>query len=64
MRAADQAGLTGALMDRLRLDDARLEGIADQLRELADVPPEPSSRVIREAARRRWSRRSAAGRSA
>ena len=38
MRAADQAGLTGALKDRLRLDDTRLKGIADQLLffELAD----------------------------
>jgi glutamate-5-semialdehyde dehydrogenase len=48
MRAADQAGLTGALKDRLRLDDTRLKGIADQLLELAEVPAEPSSRVIRE----------------
>src|SRR6201995_2291915 len=48
MRAAGQAGLTGALKDRLRLDDTRLKGIADQLLELAEVPAEPSSRVIRE----------------
>jgi glutamate-5-semialdehyde dehydrogenase len=48
MRAADQGGLTGALKDRLRLDDTRLKGIADQLLELAEVPAEPSSRVIRE----------------
>jgi glutamate-5-semialdehyde dehydrogenase len=48
MRAAGEAGLTGALKDRLRLDDARLKGMADQLAELAEVPPEPSSRVIRE----------------
>ena len=48
MRAADEAGLTGALKDRLRLDDARLKGIADQLLELAEVPAEPDSRVIRE----------------
>jgi glutamate-5-semialdehyde dehydrogenase len=48
MRAADEAGLTGALKDRLRLDDARLKGIADQLLELAEVPAEPGSRVIRE----------------
>jgi glutamate-5-semialdehyde dehydrogenase len=48
MRAADQAGLTGALKDRLRLDDARLKGIADQLLELAEVPAEPDSRVVRE----------------
>src|SRR6202012_5876980 len=48
MRAADEAGLTGALKDRLRLDDTRLKGMADQLLELAEVPAEPSSRVIRE----------------
>jgi glutamate-5-semialdehyde dehydrogenase len=48
MRAADEAGLTGALKDRLRLDDARLKGVADQLLELAEVPAEPSSRVIRQ----------------
>ncbi|HXP55362.1 MAG TPA: aldehyde dehydrogenase family protein, partial [Streptosporangiaceae bacterium] len=48
MRAADEAGLTGALKDRLRLDDGRLKGIADQLLELAEVPAEPDSRVIRE----------------
>ena len=48
MRAADEAGLTGALKDRLRLDDARLKGIADQLLELAEVPAEPDGRVIRE----------------
>src|SRR6202012_1911914 len=48
MRAADEAGLTGALKDRLRLDDTRLKGMADQLLELAEVPAEPDTRVIRE----------------
>jgi glutamate-5-semialdehyde dehydrogenase len=48
MRAADDSGLTGALKDRLRLDDARLKGMADQLLELAEVPAEPDTRVIRE----------------
>ncbi len=48
MRAAGEAGLTGALKDRLRLDDGRLKGMAEQLIELAEVPAEPSSRVIRE----------------
>jgi glutamate-5-semialdehyde dehydrogenase len=48
MRAADEAGLTGALKDRLRLDESRVRGIADQLLELAEVPAEPVSRVIRE----------------
>ena len=48
MRGADQAGLTGALKDRLRLDDTRLKAMADQLIELAEVPAEPDRRVIRE----------------
>jgi glutamate-5-semialdehyde dehydrogenase len=48
MRGADEAGLTGALKDRLRLDDSRLKGMADQLLELAEVPAEPGSRVVRE----------------
>ena len=48
MRAAAEAGLTGALMDRLRLDDSRLAAMADQLVTLAGVPAEPASRVIRE----------------
>ena len=48
MRAAAEAGLTGALMDRLRLDDSRLAAMADQLLTLAGVPAEPASRVIRE----------------
>jgi hypothetical protein len=30
MRAADDSGLTGALKDRLRLDDTRLKGMGDQ----------------------------------
>ncbi|HEX4253878.1 MAG TPA: aldehyde dehydrogenase family protein [Streptosporangiaceae bacterium] len=48
MRAAEDSGLTGALKDRLRLDDTRLKGLADQLLELAEVPAEPDTRVIRE----------------
>ncbi len=48
MRAAHAAGLTGALMDRLRLDGGRLEGMADQLLALAEVSAEPVSRVVRE----------------
>jgi glutamate-5-semialdehyde dehydrogenase len=48
MAAAREAGIGGALLDRLRLDEARLEAIAGQLRALADVPYEPAERVIRE----------------
>ena len=46
MRAARADGLAGALLDRLRLDEARLEAIADQLFALADVPAEPSRRTV------------------
>src|SRR5689334_1339013 len=48
MAAGREAGLGGGLLDRLRLDEARLEGIAGQLRALADVPFESNERVIRE----------------
>src|SRR5580693_5910305 len=48
MRAARADGVQDALLDRLRLDDARLSAIAGQLRALAGVPAEPSRRTIRE----------------
>src|SRR5271165_3666820 len=48
MAAARADGIGGALLDRLRLDQARLEAIAGQLRALAQVPYEPSRRTIRE----------------
>src|SRR5215467_8286785 len=48
MTAAREAGLGGGLLDRLRLDEARLEAIAGQLRALAGVPYEPAERVVRE----------------
>ncbi len=48
VRAARAEGITGALLDRLRLDEARLEAIAGQLRALARVPAEPSRRTVRE----------------
>ena len=48
MRAAQAGGVAGALLDRLRLDEARLEAMAGQLRALARVPAEPSRRTIRE----------------
>src|ERR1700719_3618449 len=41
MAAGRSGGLAGALLDRLRLDPARLENMAGQLRALADVPAEP-----------------------
>ena len=48
MAAARADGIGGALLDRLRLDEARLEAIAGQLRALAAVPAEPSLRTVRE----------------
>jgi glutamate-5-semialdehyde dehydrogenase len=48
MRAAQALGFRDALLDRLRLDDVRLSAIAGQLRALADVPAEPSRRMIRD----------------
>jgi glutamate-5-semialdehyde dehydrogenase len=48
MAAARAGGLRDALLDRLRLDDARLSAMAGQLRALADIPPEPGRRTIRE----------------
>ena len=40
------SGLSTAMQDRLRLDDARLEGIAASLRALIDAP-DPLGRVVR-----------------
>ncbi len=48
VRAAQADGIGGALLDRLRLDEARLDGIAGQLHALADVPFEPAQRTVRE----------------
>jgi glutamate-5-semialdehyde dehydrogenase len=48
LRAARAGGLADALIDRLRLDQARVEAMAGQLRALAAVPFEPARRVLRE----------------
>jgi glutamate-5-semialdehyde dehydrogenase len=48
LHAARADGIRDALADRLRLDDARLEAMAGQLRALADIAAEPSRRTIRE----------------
>jgi glutamate-5-semialdehyde dehydrogenase len=48
MRAARAYGMGDGLLDRLRLDDGRLDAMAGQLRALAAVPAEPSRRVVRE----------------
>ncbi|GGM07969.1 aldehyde dehydrogenase family protein [Dactylosporangium sucinum] len=46
--AAVESGMSGGLLDRLRLDGARLAAMADQLNILADVEPEPARRTIRD----------------
>ncbi len=45
MAAGEERGLTGALLDRLRLDESRLEGIASALEAVADLP-DPVGEVI------------------
>jgi glutamate-5-semialdehyde dehydrogenase len=46
--AAESSGMSGGLLDRLRLDQTRLAAIADQLTGLADIEPEPRHRHLRE----------------
>jgi glutamate-5-semialdehyde dehydrogenase len=48
LAAAQDAGMTGALLDRLRLDSDRLAAMADSLRILADVPVPPRDTVVEE----------------
>jgi glutamate-5-semialdehyde dehydrogenase len=48
MRAARAGGMGDGLLDRLRLDEGRLDAMAGQLRALAAVPAEPARRVVRE----------------
>jgi glutamate-5-semialdehyde dehydrogenase len=48
IEAARADGIRDALLDRLRLDPARIEAIAGQLWALAEVPAEPSRQTIRE----------------
>ena len=48
MRAAEDGGLPAGVRDRLRLDSGRLKAMAGQLEILADVPPEPASRKVRD----------------
>jgi glutamate-5-semialdehyde dehydrogenase len=38
LRAATEKGITGAMFDRLKLDESRLAGVADALREVAALP--------------------------
>lgn len=46
MDAAGAKGVTGAMLDRLRLDAARLTGIANAVREVAELP-DPVGQVTR-----------------
>jgi glutamate-5-semialdehyde dehydrogenase len=48
MTAARADGIGTGLLDRLRLDQGRLDAIAGQLQALAEVPFEPSSRTVRD----------------
>jgi len=48
VEAAEQAGTTGALLDRLRLDRARLDAMAESLLDLADVPSPATDTVLEE----------------
>ena len=50
LRAAGEKGVGAAMLDRLRLDDARLAGIASALREVADLP-DPVGQVTRRETR-------------
>src|SRR5579863_501269 len=45
MAAAEANGLTGAMLDRLRLDEARLAGVADAVAQVAELP-DPVGQVI------------------
>jgi glutamate-5-semialdehyde dehydrogenase len=48
LRAAQKAGTSGALLDRLRLGTQRLDAMSAQLLALAEAPSEPSCLRIRE----------------
>lgn len=50
LAAGEASGLTGAMLDRLRLDHGRLEGIAGAVEQVADLP-DPVGQVIDEAER-------------
>ncbi|GAB3095740.1 glutamate-5-semialdehyde dehydrogenase [Lysobacter terrae] len=50
MRRARAAGTAGAMLDRLRLDEARLTGVAEALRRIATLP-DPVGQVTRKDVR-------------
>ena len=53
VEAAERGGMTGGLLDRLRLTPERLADMAVQLEVLADTPEPPLQRFVRDAAHRR-----------
>src|SRR5436190_15227237 len=50
MEAATQMGLTSAMLDRLKLDDKRIAGMAKGLREVAALP-DPTGKILDERVR-------------
>ena len=48
VEAATAAGLAAGFVDRLALTETRIGAMADQLRTLADVPPEPAQTRLRD----------------
>lgn len=44
--AADKKGITGAMLDRLKLDDKRIDGMAEGVREVA-VLPDPVGEIVK-----------------
>lgn len=50
LRAAAEKGVAGAMLDRLKLDEARLAGIANAVREVAELP-DPVGMVTRRETR-------------
>ncbi|MGY1424403.1 glutamate-5-semialdehyde dehydrogenase [Lysobacter sp. A289] len=50
MQRAEAAGTTGAMLDRLRLDDERIAGIVTAIREIAQLP-DPVGQVTRSETR-------------
>lgn len=50
LRAAEAKGIAGAMLDRLKLDSQRLAGIANAVREVADLP-DPVGQITRRETR-------------
>jgi len=50
LAAAEANGLSGAMLDRLKLDDARLEGIAEAVENVASLPDQVGKEIDRSTA--------------